>query len=134
MTRSALLERMVGIMGGRAAEELFFDEVTTGAQQDIQQANAIARRMVTEFGMSPLGHICVGEGDVIGAELAARIDDATRDLVEDAYATARRLVAERQAALAAIADHLFEVESMDGDELDAWLAAYPPRPVTPPAA
>jgi cell division protease FtsH len=84
--------------------------------------------MVMEFGMSPLGHICVGEGDVIGAALAAKIDDATRDLVEEAYATARRIVAERKAALAAIADHLFEVESLDGEELDAWLAAYPPQP------
>ena len=134
MTRSALLERMVGMMGGRAAEDLFFGEVTTGAQQDIQQANAIARRMVTEFGMSPLGHICVGEGDVIGGELATKIDDATRDLVEEAHATARRIVAERKAALAAIADHLIEVESMDGEELDAWLAAYPPQPMTPPVA
>jgi cell division protease FtsH len=134
MTRSALLERMVGIMGGRAAEELFFDEVTTGAQQDIQQANAIARRMVMEFGMSPLGHICVGEGDVIGGALAAKIDDATRDLVEEAHAKARRIVAERKGALAAIADHLIEVESMDGEELDAWLAAYPPQPMTPELA
>ena len=44
------------------------------------------------------------------------------------------IVAERHAALAAIADHLFEVESMDGEELDAWLAAYPPQPVPPPVA
>jgi cell division protease FtsH len=90
--------------------------------------------MVMEFGMSPLGHICVGEGDVIGAELATKIDQATRDLVEDAYATARGIVAERKGALAAIAEHLIEVESMDGDELDAWLAAYPPQPVPPPVA
>ena len=58
----------------------------------------------------------------------------TRNLVEEAYTTARRIVAERQAALAAIADHLVEVESMDGEELDAWLAAYPPQPVPPPVA
>jgi ATP-dependent Zn protease len=86
--------------------------------------------MVMEFGMSPLGHICVGEGDIIGGELATKIDDATRDLVEKAHATACRIVAERKAALAAIADHLVEVESMDGEELDAWLAAYPPQPMT----
>jgi ATP-dependent Zn protease len=90
--------------------------------------------MVMEFGMSPLGHICVGEGDVIGSELAAKIDDATRDLVEEAHATARRIVAERKAALAAIADHLIDVESMDGEDLDAWLAAYPPQRVPLPVA
>jgi len=125
LTKSALLQRMVGIMGGRAAEELFFDEVTTGAQQDIQQANAIARRMVTEFGMSLLGHICVGEGDMISPDLAAGGDETTRALVEDAYAHARRIVGERRAALAAIADHLYEVETIDGDELDVWLRDYP---------
>jgi cell division protease FtsH len=127
MTRSALQQRMVGMMGGRAAEDLFFDEVTTGAQQDIQQANAVARRMVMEFGMSPLGHISVGEGDFIGSELAARIDEATAALVEKAYATARAIVSERREALAAIAEHLYEVESLDGDELDEWLDAYPAR-------
>ena len=125
LTKSALLERMVGIMGGRAAEELFFHEVTTGAQQDIQQANAIARRMVMEFGMSDLGHICVGEGDMVSPDLAARIDATVRGLVEAAYTRARALVTARQAALAAIADHLYEVETMDGYELDAWLARYP---------
>jgi cell division protease FtsH len=125
LTRSALLERMVGIMGGRAAEESFFDEVTTGAQQDIQQANAIARRMVMEFGMSPLGHICAGEGAVISDELAAKIDDATGVLVEQAYAQALDIVTEQRDVLAAIAEHLCEVETMDGDELDRWLEAYP---------
>jgi cell division protease FtsH len=126
MTKSALLDRMVGIMGGRAAEALFFDEVTTGAQQDIAQANAIARRMVTEFGMSPLGHICVGEGDVIGSDLAAKVDEATGALVEEAYARAQAIVTARREALAAIAEYLYEVESMDGDELDTWLEQYPP--------
>ncbi len=125
LTESALRERMVGIMGGRAAEELFFGEVTTGAQQDIQQANAIARRMVGEFGMSPLGHICIGEGDMTSPELAARVDEATRALVEDAYAQARHIVSLRRHALAAIADHLVEVETIDGADLDAWLDAYP---------
>jgi len=132
LTESELRERMVGIMGGRAAEELFFGEVTTGAQQDIQQANAIARRMVGEFGMSPLGHICIGEGDMTSPELAASVDEATRTLVEDAYAHARRIVSRRRHALAAIADHLAEVETIDGADLDAWLDAYPavdPEPV-----
>ncbi len=125
LTRGALIDRMTGIMGGRAVEELFFDEVTTGAQQDIQQANAIARRMVTEFGMSPLGHISVGEGDIIGTELAARIDEATGTLVEEAYQRARTIVNARREAVAAIAEYLCRVETMDGSELDSWLVAYP---------
>jgi cell division protease FtsH len=129
LTRSALLERMVGIMGGRAAETVFFGEITTGAQQDIQQANAIARRMVTEFGMSALGHICVAEGEMISPDLAASIDEATRTLVENAYTQALAIVTERRAAVAAIAEHLCEVETMEGDELDHWMAAYPSAPL-----
>jgi cell division protease FtsH len=125
LTRSALLDRLVGTMGGRAAETVFFGEITTGAQQDIQQANAIARRMVAEFGMSALGHICVVEGDMISPELAASIDEATHTLVESAYAQALDIVTERRAAVAAIAEHLCEVETMEGEELDHWIAAYP---------
>jgi cell division protease FtsH len=116
------------MMGGRAAEELFFGEITTGAQNDIAQANALARRMVTEFGMSSLGHISVGEGDMIGVKRSAQIDDVTHRLVEDAYARARDIVTERRVALAAIAEHLCEVETMDGHELDRWLESYPPSP------
>lgn len=128
MTRSALSDRIVGIMGGRAAEELFFNEVTTGAQQDIQQANAIARRMVTEFGMSSLGHISIAEGEYFSPELASKVDEATRVMVEDAYASAKLLVTSRRAALRAAADHLFDVETIDGDELDGWLERFPAEP------
>jgi cell division protease FtsH len=125
MTRTALLERMVGLMGGRAAEEVFFGEVTTGAQQDIAQANAIARRMVSEFGMSPLGHLCIAEGTPLSPELAAQIDAATVALVQEAHERATALVQQRHAAIAAIADHLCVVETMDGAELDRWLERYP---------
>ncbi|HZS89113.1 MAG TPA: hypothetical protein VFE42_16685, partial [Chloroflexota bacterium] len=83
------------------------------------------RRMVTEFGMSPLGHISVGEGDIIGTELAARIDEATGTLVEEAYQRARAIVNARREAVAAIAEYLCRVETMDGSELDSWLVAYP---------
>ena len=125
LTRGALLDRMAGIMGGRAAEELFFGEVTTGAQQDIRQSNDIARRMVVEFGMSRLGHIFVDGTTMIGPELGSRIDEVALELVEEAFARARAIVAERKTALAAIADHLCAAETIEGHELDEWLERYP---------
>jgi hypothetical protein len=97
--------------------------VTTGAQQDIVQANGIARRMVMEFGMSALGHICINERTGVSPDLAARIDEATRALVEEAYQRARTILNQRRSQLAAIADHLIEVETIEGEELDAFVAA-----------
>jgi cell division protease FtsH len=123
LTMSALQDRMAGLMGGRAAEELVFGEVTTGAQQDIVQANGIARRMVMEFGMSELGHISINEHTGVSPDLAARIDEATRALVEDAYQRARTVLTQRRSVLAAIADHLIEVETIEGEELDAFVEA-----------
>jgi hypothetical protein len=62
---------------------------------------------------------------MISPELAASIDEATRTLVENAYAQALAIVTERRAAVAAIAEHLCEVETIEGDELDHWMAAHP---------
>lgn len=73
--------------------------------------------------------IAVGEGDSIGPALAARIDAATQALVAEAYARARQLLTDRQDAVAAIAERLVEVETMDGAELDARLRAHPSRDV-----
>ena len=116
---------MVGIMGGRAAEELFFEEVTTGAQQDIQQANAIARRMVTEFGMSVWAISA-------SARATARAPTWRRGSTRPRAGWSRRPTAGRALVTSARPRSrpsptiLYEVETMDGDELDAWLARYPP--------
>src|SRR6266487_2347332 len=116
---------LAGAMGGRAAEEIIFGDITTGASQDIEYVTNIARRMVCEFGMSPLGNVAFKmEADgtsSISPETAARIDKEVSLLVEQAYETALHILQERKDKLITIAEHLIEVETIDGTELDAML-------------
>lgn len=127
MRRSEILAKMAGVMGGRASEEIIFGDVTTGASQDIEYATDIARRMVCEFGMSSLGRVALkkdAEGNsTISAETGARIDKEISLLVEQAYDTAFTILHEKKDRLIAIAEHLVEVETIDGAELDAMLFA-----------
>jgi len=124
--RSELLAKMAGAMGGRAAEEIIFGDITTGASQDIEYVTNIARRMVCEFGMSPLGNVALKTEDgsaPISAETAAKIDKEIALLVEQAYAAALNILRERKDKLIAISEHLIQVETIDGSELDAMLFA-----------
>ncbi|HEX6479666.1 MAG TPA: ATP-dependent zinc metalloprotease FtsH [Ktedonobacteraceae bacterium] len=125
MRRSELLAKMAGAMGGRAAEEIIFGDITTGASQDIEYVSNIARRMVCEFGMSPLGNVALkkdADGSVmISAETAMKIDKEVGFLVDQAYETALNILREKKDRLIAIAEHLIEVETIDGAELDALL-------------
>jgi ATP-dependent metalloprotease FtsH len=127
LRRSELLAKLAGAMGGRAAEEIIFGDVTTGASQDIDYVTGIARRMVCEFGMSPLGNVAYkadAEGNMmISAELAGKIDAEVSVLIENAYAAALRVLREKRDRLEAIAEHLIQVETIDGTELDRMLFA-----------
>ncbi|MFL5627360.1 MAG: ATP-dependent zinc metalloprotease FtsH, partial [Ktedonobacteraceae bacterium] len=127
MRRSELLAKMAGAMGGRASEEIIFGDITTGASQDIEYVTNVARRMVCEFGMSPLGNVALkqnADGSTsISAETAAKIDQEVGLLVEQAYATALNILRERKDKLIAISEHLIEVETIDGKELDEMLFA-----------
>ena len=127
MRKSELLAKMAGAMGGRASEEIIFGDITTGASQDIEYVTNIARRMVCEFGMSPLGLISLKtDSDTtspVSAEMAARIDREISLLVEQAYETALSILNEKKDKLIAISEHLIEVETIDGPELDALLYA-----------
>jgi cell division protease FtsH len=127
MRRSELLAKMAGAMGGRASEEIIFGDITTGASQDIDYVTKIARRMVCEFGMSPLGNVALkadAEGNtMIGAEMASKVDVEISALIDQAYATALRILREKQDKLIAIAEHLIKVETIDGSELDRMLFA-----------
>jgi cell division protease FtsH len=127
MRRSELQAKMAGAMGGRAAEEIIFGDITTGASQDIEYVTNIARRMVCEFGMSPLGNVLFKldpEGtSSISSETAARIDSEIASLVEQAYTTALTILREKKDKLIAISEHLIQVETIDGTELDEMLFA-----------
>ncbi len=127
MRRSELLAKMAGAMGGRAAEEIIFGDITTGASQDFEYVTSIARRMVCEFGMTALGNIAIkpdSEGNTsISAETAAKIDAEVSTLIDQAYQTALTILRERKDKLITISEHLIQVETIDGTELDAMLFA-----------
>ena len=127
LRHSELLAKMAGAMGGRAAEEIIFGDITTGASQDIEYVTNLARRMVCEFGMSPLGNVALKmepEGTAtFSPETATKVDKEISLLVEQAYTTALTILREKQDKLVAIAEHLIEVETIDGTELDTMLFA-----------
>jgi cell division protease FtsH len=127
MRRSELLAKMAGAMGGRASEEIIFGDITTGASQDIEYVTNLARRMVCEFGMSSLGLISYKteseNTSLASAEMAARIDNEVSLLVEQAYQTALNILNVKRDKLITISEHLIEVETIDGSELDAMLFA-----------
>ena len=126
-SKSELQARMAAAMGGRAAEEIIFGDVTTGAKQDIEFATNIARQMVCEFGMSDrLGLVTLhrkGEGDgTFFSELtAADVDSEVKALTDQAYKQAYDICQSRRETLVRIAEHLQVVETIDGDELDRLL-------------
>src|SRR3989440_783811 len=131
-SKSELNARMAAAMGGRAAEEIIFGDVTTGAKQDIEQATSIARQMVCEFGMSErLGLVTLhrkGDGDSqFFSELtAADVDAEVKSLTDQAYRTAHEILLARKATLIRIAEHLQQVETIDGVDLDRLLVQESP--------
>src|SRR5579885_1808223 len=120
LRRTELLGKLAGLMGGRAAEEIIFGDITTGAAQDIKMATNIARRMVREFGMSPLGMLLI-EDDNVGPQLATQADAEVSLLVDQAYKTAKDIMTEHREKLVSISEYLMQVETIDAQELDLLL-------------
>ena len=129
MSRRELMARMTVMMGGRAAEEIIFNEITTGAQNDIENATELARRMVCEFGMSDrLGTLTYGKRErqmFLGRDLfedrnyseqtAVIIDEEVRRLIDGCYQKARQILIENKDKMEAIAQVLLEKEVLDAD-------------------
>jgi cell division protease FtsH len=145
-----LIGSLAMFFGGRVAEEIIFgaDKVTTGAGNDIERATALARRMVTQFGMSErIGPLAVGDKEqeiFLGREFAQRreisertaqmVDDEVKRLVDEAYARATQILAENRELLDRIADALLERETIDREDLDRLVKnlPLPPRNNLPP--
>ncbi len=138
-TRTELLDRITVALGGRVSEQLIFSEVTTGAQNDFEQATQLARKMVTEFGMSEkLGPLSLGKrhGPVFlgrdmyetrdySEEIAYEIDKEVRRIIDECFERARALIVEHRPTLERVAKTLLEKESLEGDALDRVLAGEP---------
>lgn len=131
MTKSELLDKITGLLGGRVAEEIVFGEVSTGAHNDFQRATNIARRMVTEFGMSeklgplqfgqPQGHVFLGRD--LGHEqnysdaIAYEIDLEVQRIIKECYERARKVLTENRDKLDLIANTLLEVETLNAEQI-----------------
>jgi cell division protease FtsH len=149
-SRSALMDQLAMMLGGRAAEELVFNEITTGAANDLEKATAMSRQMITRFGMSDkLGPRVFGSdphqpflGRELGAEpsyseeMAQEIDDEIYRLIEDAHQRAAKVLLDHQAALHELAVILIEHETIDSEQFERLLQGEPADAVltddTPP--
>ena len=133
-TRGKMLQEITVSLGGRVAEELIFDDITTGASQDIKQATAMAKSMVTKFGMSEkLGlinydsdndEVFVGRdfGTPVrgyGEEVAGEIDKEVKRIIDECYAKAKAIINEQRGVLDACAELLLEKEKITGEEFGA---------------
>jgi len=146
-SRSKLKDELVNLLGGRAAEELALDEISTGASNDLERVTRIARKMVMEWGMSPrLGPLTFGRpngedlvflGRDISRErnysegVAEIIDEEVHKLVESSYETAKSLLTEHRAKLDAVADALLEVETLGREEFLAIMESGEPAALEP---
>ncbi len=136
-TRGKMLQDIIVSLGGRVAEELVFDDITTGASQDIKQATRMAKAMVTRYGMSEnIGLICYDNEDeevFIGRDLAhargysegvaASIDQEIKRIIDECYAKARQIIGENRPILEACANLLLEKEKIGQKEFEALFEA-----------
>jgi cell division protease FtsH len=136
LTKGRMLQDIMVSLGGRIAEELIFDDITTGASSDIKRATKVARKMVTRFGMSDnIGVICYDNDDdevFIGRDLAHAkphseaiagiIDQEVKTIVDDCYAKAKEVIAAHTQVLHRCADLLLEKEKITRGEFEALFA------------
>ncbi len=135
-SRAELYENIVVALGGRTAEKLFLEDISTGASGDIQSASSMARDMVTKYGMSerlgPISYDSSGHSIFIGRdfgqtksyseETAAAIDEEVKAIFDRAAADCEKILTEHADELRAIAEYLLEHETMEGEEFDYYFA------------
>jgi cell division protease FtsH len=140
-SRDYLIASLAMLYGGRAAEEMIFgpEKITTGAGNDIERATALARRMVTQFGMSEtIGPMAIGDAEhevflgrelghrrVVSENVAERVDAEVKRLLDEAYGTAMRMLEGNRELLEEIAEALLERETLDREDIDLLAAGEP---------
>ena len=137
LSRNYMLDRVAGLLGGRAAEEMMLGDISTGASSDIQRATAIARKMVGTYGMSAkMGNVAFDAGGdevFIGKSMghtrpyseqtAAEMDAEIRAIIDEAYRKCREILARYKTELTAVAEYLLEHETMDADTFNSYFKA-----------
>ena len=132
MTKGKLLDNIAMMLGGRAAEELVIHDVSTGASNDIQRASQLARKMVTEWGMSDsIGNMYLGSSEEVflgrdyqthltySEEVAAKIDEEVKSIIDAQYQVALNILKENRSVMDAMVKALYEKETIYEDEIDA---------------
>jgi cell division protease FtsH len=141
MARNKLMSEMIALLGGRAAEEIVFDDITSGASNDLERVTRLARAMVTRLGMSDqLGPMVYGQKEeliFLGREIseqrdyseavAEEIDSEVRKLVSDSYERARKILNDYRDILDSVARRLLEVETITREEFEAIFPAPTPK-------
>lgn len=131
-TKTELLDRITGLLGGRVAEEIVFNEVTTGAHNDFEKATKIARAMVTEYGMSDLGPVQFEQQDAsnvflgrdynksrnFSGQVAFEIDQEQRKIINECYEKTKKIISENMKLLKTIAEALLENETLTKEQID----------------
>ena len=147
MDKNRILDTIAVLFGGRIAEEIFMHQMTTGASNDFERATAMARSMVTQWGMSDaLGTMVYGEneGEVflgrsvtthknISEATMQKVDAEIRRIIDQQYALARGLIESNRDKIEAMTKALLEWETIDSDQINDIMAGNPPRPPKPPA-
>jgi cell division protease FtsH len=149
--RTYMLSKIAMLFGGRIAEEVFINEMTTGASNDFERATQMARDMVTRYGMSDLlgpmvyaeneGEVFLGRSITkttnVSEETMRKVDQEIRRIIDEQYALARKLIEENRERVEAMAKALLEYETIDSDQIGDIMAGRPPRPpkdLSPPSA
>lgn len=131
-TRTRLLEQIIALLGGRAAEEMVFAEMTVGASSDLETASSIVRKMVTEYGMSKLGPSAfnstssyeewpsrfAGEGIEVSPAMAAKIDSEMKRIIDECYARAVSILQKEKEKLDLVAGELIQKETLEQEEFE----------------
>jgi len=133
-TRNEMYEQIVSLLGGRVAEEVFLEDISVGASQDIERATKLAKDMVARYGMcDALGAVCYLDGGEVfigrdyqntksySEKYAASIDDQVKLLIDKAYDHCRKLLSDNGEKLRAVVDYLLEHESMTGEQFAACM-------------
>ncbi len=146
--RDYILQQISMLFGGRIAEEVFMNQMTTGASNDFERATEMARNMVTRYGMSDaLGPMVYAEneGEVflgrsvtstknVSESTMQKVDDEIRRIIDEQYQLAKRLIIENREKVEAMTKALLEWETIDADQINDIVEGKPPRPPKPPSS
>ena len=141
-TKDELLAQITGLLGGRVSEEMFLQEISTGASDDIKRATRIARSMVTEYGMSELGPVQYeekSEGVFLGRDytkaknfsdqVALEIDQQTRKIIEECYEKAKKIIKDNKDLIFKLSDALMEYETITKEQIESIVKTGKIKPV-----